>query len=164
MKKYRSSCFSTAIAITYFVLPTVTTKIFVLFPFDELDDGSKILRNYYTISCQDDDRDFWETYGKAMVGLFPVGVILMYAFLLWSKRAKLKKPVEQRLEDEEITPLLFLWEPYKFEFWYYEVIETGRRLMMTGGERLRGASCVDTHYTRLLGSVSAAPFALLLTS
>ena len=47
-------------------------------------------------------------------------------------REKLKKPVEQRLEDEEITPLVFLWEPYKPEFWYWEVVETGRRLMMTG--------------------------------
>ncbi|GMH57850.1 hypothetical protein TrST_g5886 [Triparma strigata] len=132
VKKYMSSCFTSAIAIMYLVLPTVTTKIFGLFPCDELDDGSEMLRKDYTISCQDDGRDFWETYGWLMVGVFPVGVISMYGFLLWSKRAKLKKPVEQRLEDEEITPLLFLWEPYKPEFWYWEAIETGRRLMMTG--------------------------------
>ncbi|GMH86453.1 hypothetical protein TrVE_jg3945 [Triparma verrucosa] len=132
VKKYRSRCFTSAIAIMYLVLPTVTTKIFGLFPCDELDDGSEMLRKDYTISCQDGDRDFWEAYGWLMVGVFPVGVISMYGFLLWSKRAKLKKPVEQRLEDEEITPLLFLWEPYKPVFWYWEVIETGRRLMMTG--------------------------------
>ncbi|GMH90277.1 hypothetical protein TrST_g7328 [Triparma strigata] len=132
VKKHRSKCFTSAIAITYLVLPTVTTKIFGLFPCDELDDGSEILRKDYTISCQDDDRDFWEAYGWLMVGVFPIGVISMYGFLPWSKREKLKKPVEQRLEDEEITPLAFLWEPYKPEFWYWEVIETGRRLMMTG--------------------------------
>ncbi|GMI07165.1 hypothetical protein TrVE_jg8362 [Triparma verrucosa] len=132
LKKYRSSCFTSAIAITYLVLPTVTTKIFGLFPCDELDDGSEMLMKDYTISCQDGSRDFWEAYGWLMVGVFPIGVISMYSFLLWSKRARLKTPVEQRLEDEKITPLLFLWEPYKPEFWYWEVIETGRRLMMTG--------------------------------
>ncbi|GMH54514.1 hypothetical protein TrLO_g9320 [Triparma laevis f. longispina] len=39
---------------------------------------------------------------------------------------------KERLKDEEITPLMFLWEPYKPEFWYWEVVETARRLMMTG--------------------------------
>ncbi|GMI05745.1 hypothetical protein TrLO_g10634 [Triparma laevis f. longispina] len=31
-----------------------------------------------------------------------------------------------------ITPLVFLWEPYKPSFWYWEIVETTRRLMMTG--------------------------------
>ena len=65
--------------------------------------------------------------------------------------------MEQRLEDEEITPLVFLWEPYKPEFWYWEVIETGRRLMMTGGESVRGASYVDIHYTHAFSARSLLP-------
>jgi hypothetical protein len=36
------------------------------------------------------------------------------------------------LEDEKILPLMFLWEPYKPSLWFWEVIETTRRLMMTG--------------------------------
>ena len=101
-------------------------------------------------------------YGWFMVLVFPIGVVEMYAWLLRSKRERLKKPVEERFEDEEvrglwgrggrtndektitatnmnrfarrslhITPLMFLWEPYKPKFWYWEVIETMKRLLMT---------------------------------
>lgn len=42
------------------------------------------------------------------------------------------KPIDERLEDETILPLMFLWEPYKPSLWFWEVIETTRRLMMTG--------------------------------
>ncbi|GMH95941.1 hypothetical protein TL16_g13256, partial [Triparma laevis f. inornata] len=131
-KKYKSWFFTAVIAITFLVLPTITTSIFGLFPCDNLDNDSSMLRKDYSISCDDGGRDFWVFYGWLMVLVFPIGVLAMYAWLLRSKRERLKKPVEERVEDEEITPLMFLWEPYKPEFWYWEVIETTRRLMMTG--------------------------------
>jgi len=58
-------------------------------------------------------------YGWFMVLVFPIGVVEMYAWLLRSKRERLKKPVEERFEDEEP------------KFWYWEVIETMKRLLMT---------------------------------
>ncbi|GMI05871.1 hypothetical protein TrVE_jg391 [Triparma verrucosa] len=40
--------------------------------------------------------------------------------------------LETREKDEELNDIVFLFEPYKPEFWYFEVVETVRRLLMTG--------------------------------
>ena len=73
VKKYRSWCFTAAIAITYLVLPTVTTTIFGVFPCDRLDDGQYLMRKDYTISCDGEGRDWWLIYGYTMVLVFPIG-------------------------------------------------------------------------------------------
>ena len=52
--------------------------------------------------------------------------------LLWADREKIRRPVEVREQDEELMTKAFLFEPYKPEYWYFEVVETARRLMMTG--------------------------------
>jgi len=67
-----------------------------------------------------------------MVVIFPVGVTLLYFWLLWSKRGKLQGNVEERLEDEDLASIAFLWEPYDPRFWWFELVETARRLIMTG--------------------------------
>jgi hypothetical protein len=36
------------------------------------------------------------------------------------------------MNDERLRGLVFLWEPYKKEYWWWEVFETLRRLAMTG--------------------------------
>ncbi|GMH54226.1 hypothetical protein TrST_g8872 [Triparma strigata] len=40
--------------------------------------------------------------------------------------------LETREKDEELKNIVFLFVPYKPEFWYFEVVETVRRLLMTG--------------------------------
>ncbi|GMH78696.1 hypothetical protein TL16_g07905 [Triparma laevis f. inornata] len=108
LKKHRSWCFTIAITITYLVLPTVTTTIFGLFPCDSLDNDSSMLRKDYSISCFDGDKRFWVMCGWLMVLVFPIGVVAMYNLVLRSKKARLMSSVVERLEDEEITPLMFL--------------------------------------------------------
>jgi len=56
----------------------------------------------------------------------------LYTYLLFKNRHRINKPVEERIEDEEILGIIFLWDPYKPSFWYFEVVETARRLLMTG--------------------------------
>ncbi|GMH94731.1 hypothetical protein TL16_g12988 [Triparma laevis f. inornata] len=104
-KKFRSRCFTAAIAITFLVLPTITTSVFALFPCESLDNGSSMLRKDYIIICDEGGRGFLVFYGWFIVLVFPIGVVAMYGWLLRSKRERLKKPVEERLEDEEITTL-----------------------------------------------------------
>lgn len=67
-----------------------------------------------------------------MIVVFPVGVTFTYFVSLWRKRDRLRRPVNDRLEDEEILWCVFLWEAYKPEYWWWEVLETARRLSMTG--------------------------------
>lgn len=124
--------FNAALAVTYLTLPTITTALFQIFPCDTFDNGMVKLRANLSISCNGGEREIWKIFGMFMILIFPVGVTLTYFVTLWRKRERLKRPNEERVEDEEILWCVFLWEPYRPEYWYWEVIETGRRLAMTG--------------------------------
>ena len=67
-----------------------------------------------------------------MVMIFPIGVTAAYSCLLHKNRDKIKQDLEIREKDEELMSLSFLFDPYKPEYWYFEIIETIRRLLMTG--------------------------------
>ena len=54
----------------------------------------------------------------------------MYWVLLYRMKDRLMG--EDRINDEKLRGILFLWEPYKKEYWWWEVFETVRRLAMTG--------------------------------
>jgi hypothetical protein len=77
-------------------------------------------------------RNFWLFYGVAMVLTFPVGVSAVYFRLLYMNREKIRQTEEVRELDEELMNIAFLFDPYKPEYWYFEVVETMRRLLMTG--------------------------------
>jgi len=128
----RQRYFTMAIALTYLTLPSITTSSFALFPCDDLDNGQKLLRVDLRISCNETGRVGWEAFGYLTILLYPVGVTALYSILLYQKRARLAQDVEARFENEETRGIVFLWEPYKPEFFYFEVVETVRRLAMTG--------------------------------
>ena len=128
----KAKYFTWANAILYLTLPRIATTVFEVFSCDDLDDGSSLLRTDYTIDCNDDSRTFWVFYGIIMVLVFPFGVTANYFKLLHSKRKRIMQDLETREKDEELKDIVFLFEPYKPEFWYFEVVETVRRLLMTG--------------------------------
>ena len=80
----------------------MTTQIFGLFPCDSLDNDKSMLRKDYSISCFDSDRTFWALYGWSMALVFLIGVVAMYYLVLRSKKARLMKSVDERLEDDEV--------------------------------------------------------------
>ncbi|GMI34775.1 hypothetical protein TeGR_g6673, partial [Tetraparma gracilis] len=121
-----------AIAVTFLVLPTVTTTIFKIFPCDDLGNEKEYLHADYSLSCKSASHQVWVAYGVAMVLVWPIGVLGMYAALLWKNRAKIKQEEEEREKDEALMQSAFLWEPYKPSFWWFEIFETARRLAMTG--------------------------------
>ena len=121
-----------AIAVTFLVLPTVTTTIFKIFPCDDLDDGTKFLHADYSLSCKDSSHTAWVAYGVSMIIVYPIGVLSLYAALLFKNRHKIKQSYENREKDEELMQMSFLFESYKPFFWWFEILETARRLAMTG--------------------------------
>jgi hypothetical protein len=128
--KKRPNLYTAAIAITYLTLPTITTTVFGMFPCDDFDNNKSQLRGDLSIDCKAGGRGAWQAFGYFMVGIFPVGVPLMYWVLLFRVRDRLMG--EDRINDEKLRGILFLWEPYKKEYWWWEVFETVRRLAMTG--------------------------------
>ena len=133
--KFRAQCFTLALAISYVVLPTVTTIIFGAFPCDVFVYGSEtdsFLRADYSISCEDASYRTFKVFGGLMLLLIPVGIPLTYAVILWRRKEKIKRDVEEREKDDALMTVAFLFDSYKPEYWYFEIFETCRRLALTG--------------------------------
>ena len=128
----REYYFNATLALTYLTLPTTTTMIFgVLTPCDWVSEDEGYQRRDYSIRC-DDQQLLWFLFGIFMVLLFPVGVTSTYAYLLLKNKAKIMRSISEREKDHKLMAIGFLFDPYLPEFWYWEIVETVRRLLMTG--------------------------------
>ncbi|GMH85372.1 hypothetical protein TrST_g857 [Triparma strigata] len=95
---------------------------------------------------------FW-LYAIAMIFVYPLGIPGLYTYLLRDKMEKLeagqakfeeemgaKEALEKALEvrtehektDPELRALTFLYESYEPKYWWFEILETGRKLCLTG--------------------------------
>ena len=80
-------------AVTFLVLPTVTTTIFKIFPCDVLDNGKEYLHADYSLSCDSKDAShkMWVAYGVAMILVYPVGVLCLYVRERTERRVRAKQ-------------------------------------------------------------------------
>jgi len=69
-----------------------------------------------------------------MIFVYPIGIPLMYASLLFSKREILKNDLKMGEEAAQGYPKLgylkFLVDAYKPQYYYFELVETARRLLL----------------------------------
>ncbi|CAM9614990.1 unnamed protein product [Ectocarpus sp. 12 AP-2014] len=115
--------------VTFVVYSSVSSTVFQTFACETLDDGIEYLRADYRIHCTDTTHEAFEVYAGFMVFVYPVGVPLLYAVLLFRRREALANASADKAVAQSIAGL---WEPYKPERFYYEVVECGRRIMLTG--------------------------------
>ena len=148
--------FSYFLALTFLVLPSVSIKIFSTFACRIFDgDYGRFLKVDYNIDCDGDEHAFYEAYAMIMALVFPIGVPLMYFVLLYRRRDMLdpgQKKFTHELGSEELgmqrailereklmvgdpslAALSFLFHAYEPQCWWFEVVETLRRLLLTGG-------------------------------
>ena len=130
--------------ITYLVLPSVTTMIFQVFDCVTIDAAGKdsYLRIDMSISCDTDDYRGWMWFAIVMIIVYPVGIPLFYFVCLYQVRdaisnralsTEISRKVKERSKEEgkAKAALAFLWAAYEPCFWYWEIIETFRRIMLT---------------------------------
>jgi hypothetical protein len=148
-KELRFRYFSFLLVITFMVLPSITTTIFKIFPCENLDPNNddEMSHNYYlvadySINCESDRYRFGVTYAIFMIILYPVGLPALYYWLLYQHRLEISKRGIYKLDDdtwlqslsklsEDAKVLQFLYRDYKPQYWYFEIIETFRRLFLT---------------------------------
>ena len=124
---------SVALWTTFLVYSSVSSTVFKVFFCESLDDGESYLRADYRISCSSSRHRAMQVYAGLMVFVYPVGIPLVYAALLFWGRDALKIAAVRNMDESHVQAAARqLSSPYRPGCFYYEVIECGRRVLLTG--------------------------------
>jgi predicted outer membrane repeat protein len=129
------------LAMTFLLYSTVSTTIFQTFACDTVDQNhqtAQYLRADYSIRCDSSTHTAYQIYAGVMILVYPLGIPLLFSYLLYRHRAKLSSAYDasartlSRDRDVSLRSTSFLWTPYRSGMYYWEVIECVRRILLTG--------------------------------
>ena len=121
---------SVVLFIVFLVYSSVSFTVFQTFACDGLDDGKSYLRADYSITCYTEIYTVYQTYAILMVFVYPVGIPAFFTWWLVRNRRELENPERQSMSD--LQSYRFLWAAYRPAYYYYEVVEYARRIVLTG--------------------------------
>ena len=122
--------------ILFLIYPSVSQVILETFwceSFDAVMTNSTLpviaLKSDYRLSCH--HRESWVLFALIMVAVYPIGIVLVYAYYLYIFRHLLKK-AEKTIQDRQtLVTVSFLVEPYRKEAFWFEAYELIRKLFQT---------------------------------
>ncbi|CAB1111282.1 unnamed protein product [Ectocarpus sp. CCAP 1310/34] len=133
MREATDKHLSIALFIVFAIYSSVSFTIFQTFMCETLDDEVEYLRADYSLTCSTSTHTIMEVYAGLMVLVYPIGIPAVFAWWLASNRKDL---VQDRsggtTTPENLRPMKDLWEPYKPRRYFYELVECGRRIVLTG--------------------------------
>ncbi|CAM9177599.1 unnamed protein product [Choristocarpus tenellus] len=139
---------SVVLIVCYLIYTQVSTVIFQTFACEDLTDvEERYLRADFRIKCDSEEHSRYICFAAIMIFIYPIGIPAAFAFVLWKQKGPINPPSnEEKLTKEEyveekqlvklskdknVAPTSFLWESYSPRGYYYEVVECGRRLILT---------------------------------
>lgn len=126
-----STYLSSVLLLTFLVYSSVSSVLFQAFACDPLDDGTNFLRADYRIDCDSPKHRAVQVYASCMIVLYTAGIPMFYALLLfWYSHVLMDVSARESLPMAK--SLSNLWELYKPSYFYYELIECGRRVLLAG--------------------------------
>lgn len=135
IRRIQEKHFSMVLWLTLLVYSSTSSAVFRMFACDELDDGNgyheRFLRSDYRINCDSTMHRRLQIYAGFMIAVYPVGIPTFYAIILYRKRTKLRH-TGRRESIPELRSISALWNPYKPDRFFYEVIECIRRMWLAG--------------------------------
>lgn len=123
---------SIALFIMFAVYCSVSFTVFQTFVCEILDDGTKYLRVDNSLTCTTSTHTAMEVYAGLIVVVYPLGIPAVFAWWLIANRHELKERGGTSPTPGILEPMKDLWEPYKPKRYYYEVVECGRQIVLTG--------------------------------
>lgn len=122
---------SMALLISFLVYSSASFTIFQTFDCEVLDDGNDYLRADYSIECDTFKHRAFMVYAGFMCLLYPLGIPAFYSYCLNRNRRVL---ADGNLREHDLSAYWTseLWLPYKPRFFYFEVIECVRRIVLVG--------------------------------
>jgi hypothetical protein len=151
----KNRLFSSFLLLTFMLLPTVSVKIFSTFACRTFDgDYGSFLKVDLSINCDSRQHAFYVAYAVLMTFVYPIGIPFLY-FVLLRRELPLISPDDEVLRDSvsekkakelalskraqievahpHVKRLSFLYSAYSPKYWWFEVFETLRKLLLTGG-------------------------------
>jgi hypothetical protein len=94
----------------------------------------------YQISCTSSKYFFGFVWSLCMILVYPIGCPALYFYLLWTHRREItSRDPNPSLGGNEMTPdelaiypLRLLFHSYRPHLWWWEMVETANRLLLTG--------------------------------
>jgi hypothetical protein len=136
--------FGVFLVFTYLILPVVTMTIFQTFSCQDVDPDDvesgkdRYMMVDYSMSCSSSKYRFGLGWAIVSIFVYPVGIPLYYFYVLYSARHDIKNRETISSEGEKwsrnahLQSIKLLFEFYQPHLWYWEVIETIYRLLLTG--------------------------------
>ena len=116
-----------ALLISFLAFPVVSTKAFQAFPVEHLGDDAYMKADYRVANGSSKQR-LIKLWAYLAILLYPLGIPLMYACLLYQ--------VRHTLWNCELSPLAsalnFLHTPFRPEFFWWELVLVTQKLFIVG--------------------------------
>lgn len=116
--------------VSFLVYSTTSSAAFQIFACDTLESGRSYLRADHRLECYTPTHRVFQIYAALMIAVYPFGIPLCYSLVLYWNRDALKTTSQEAVADA----MFFkdLWQPYRSQVFYYEVIECFRRVLLAG--------------------------------
>jgi len=125
-------CLPLALGVSFVVVPSASMRLFQTFRCDSFQYDVGEVREYlhddYTLNCQSDEYDATRSTAAFLLLIWPVGIPLLYAALLYASRKALLKGMRTTLSDATH----FLSGDYEATKFWWEPVEMCRKLLLTG--------------------------------
>ncbi|CAN0460998.1 unnamed protein product, partial [Scytosiphon promiscuus] len=79
-----------ALLMTFLIYSSVSSTVFRMFACETVDGGKEYLRADYTIECTTDKHKALQVYAWFMIMVYPVGIPVLYAIILFKHREVLQ--------------------------------------------------------------------------
>ena len=126
--------------LAFYAFPIVSSRAFQAFDCEEFDNGTRFLRADYSLDCNGAE------YGRVFflawvaIALYPVCISLLYLTLLLAAR----KAILTEQPTDLSCSLTFLHQDYKPSMYWWEVVETCKKVRYTHPAALSHHYCEPT--------------------
>jgi hypothetical protein len=103
-----------------------------VFACEKFDNGDELLRADYSVDCKDDRHQQFEIFAGVMIAVYPIGVPLLFLWAMLPYAAEFRDVPTRESEHAKGKHLAFFSMDYKGKYWYWELVELGRKLVLNG--------------------------------
>jgi hypothetical protein len=116
---------------SYVVYPTMSSTLFQTFNCRDIYKDSLHARDL-SIDCRSAKHASAEAVAWLMIVVFSIGLPVVYQALLYPHRHALGASAAHKSTLSSVSSLKFLYQDYKPRFYWWEALETVRKLLLTG--------------------------------